>query len=88
MSVWTLIVERNRHHETNFSKPWEPARGFEAHVMYGPPDSTLAWSSALTFLDGEKNLSEPEYRLIGMMKGNFGTNFYTGPRNKNENSSL
>ena len=79
MSVWTLIVERNRHHETNYSKPWEPQRGFEAHVMYGPPDSKQAWERALIFLDKDVNLRKPDYRLVGMLKGNFGTNFYTNP---------
>ncbi len=88
MSVWTLIVERNRYHETNFSKPWESAKGFEAHVMYGPPDSELAWSEALVFLEREAKLREPDYRLVGMMKGNFGTNFYTDPRENDENSSF
>ncbi len=77
MSVWTLIVERDRHHETNFSKPWEPQVGFEAHVMYGPPDSEAAWKSAKCFMSRSLNQTEPEYRLIGMMKGNFATNFYS-----------
>ena len=79
MSVWTLIVERNRHLETNFTKPWEKPAGYEACVMYGPPDSNKAWEQARDFLSNKENKQEPEYRLIGMMKGNFGTNFYTGP---------
>ena len=88
MSVWTLIVERDRHHETNFSKPWESPKGFEAHVMYGPPDSEIAWSRALLFLDNNENLRDPGYRLVGMMKGDFGNNFYTEPEENDEDSSI
>ncbi len=79
MSVWTLIVERDRHQDTNFSKPWEKPKGYEAHVMYGSPDSNSAWKQAEEFLLQKHNLRAPEYRIIGIMKGNFGTNFYTQP---------
>ncbi len=78
MSVWTIVVERHRNHETNFSKPWEPANGFEAHVMYGgSPDSDTAWKSAKRFMSKTLNQAEPEYRLVGMMKGDFSANFYS-----------
>jgi hypothetical protein len=88
MSVWTLIVERNSHRKTNFPKLRVHQGTLEVHVMYGPPDSDLAWSQALIFLDREVNLSEPEYRLVGMMKGDFETNFYTEPEENDENSSI
>ncbi len=84
MSVWTLIVERNRNQATSFSKPWEKQQGFEAHVMYGPPDSKLAWEKARDFLKQTENKTEPEYRIIGMMKGNFENNFYPTPGSYDE----
>lgn len=84
MSVWTLIVERDRHHETNFTKPWEPQKGFEAHVMYGPPDSRAAWNQAREFMVKSLNLREPQYRVVALMKGNFGTNFYSFLEEENE----
>ncbi len=84
MSVWTLLVERNRHLETHFGKPWQPPKGFEAHVMYGPPDCKQAWKQAKKFMVNSLSCEEPEYRLIGMMKGNFGTNFYSAHQMEDE----
>ena len=77
MAVWTLLVERNRHQTTNFAKPWESPQGFETHVMYGPPDSEAAWKQAKRFLASSLECAEPDYRLIGLMKGDFATNFYS-----------
>ena len=85
MSVWTLLVERNRYLETNFTKPWEPAKGFEAHVMYGPPDVNIAWGEAQKFMINSLSCTEPEYRLVGMMKGNFATNFYSSADMESKN---
>lgn len=75
-TVWTVIVSRNRASETNFTKPWEPSKGHEACTMYGPPDGKEAWKTAKQFLANKHDYYEPEYRVVGLLKGNFASNFY------------
>lgn len=75
-TVWTIVVERNRVHETNFTKPWEPQKGFEAYRMYGPSDHPQAWETAQSFLVNKLQKHIPEYKLVGILKGDFAKQFY------------